>query len=118
MLQLRELNTGNDPRGLAILLSALKVWNYGHDPRVAITFEDALQELKETVNNSGPGIFVSLIREQLLLNTHRVVIELYPSSTVEEETVAVRIDSHLTCLRTLNTVCHCTVLTTYVTGGE
>jgi presequence protease len=104
LLQLRELNTGKDPRGLAILLSALKVWNYGRDPRAAITFEDAFQELKETVNKSGSEIFVSLIRERLLLNTHRVVIELYPSPTVEEETMAVRIDTHLTCPRTRNKV--------------
>jgi Zn-dependent M16 (insulinase) family peptidase len=94
---LRELNTGSDPRGLAILLSALKVWNYDRDPRAAITFEDAFQELKEAFNKSGSDIFVSLIRERMLFNTHRVVTELYPSSTVEEESIEVCIGAHLSC---------------------
>jgi Zn-dependent M16 (insulinase) family peptidase len=94
---LRELNTGGDPRGLAVLLSALKVWNYDRDPRAAITFEDAFKELKETVTKSGSSIFVSMIREKMLLNTHRVITELYPSTTVMEESIEVCMSAHASC---------------------
>lgn len=83
--QLRELNTGDDPRGLVLLFSALQVWNYDRDPRETLAYEDAFQELKDEVERTSGDVFVSMIREHLLYNTHRVVTELYPSSTVEQE---------------------------------
>lgn len=94
---LRDLNTVSDPRGLAFLLSALKVWNYDRDPRAAITFEDAFKEQKETINKSGSSIFVWLIRERMLFNTHRVITELYPSSTVVEQSIEVCMSAQVSC---------------------
>jgi len=82
---LRELNTGDDPRGLVLLFSALQVWNYDRDPRETLAYEDAFQELKDEVERTSGDVFVSMIRERLLYNVHRVVTELYPSSTVEQE---------------------------------
>jgi len=94
---LRELNTGDDPRGLDLLFSALRCWNYDRDPREALAFEDALQELKGEVNQTNGDIFVTMIREHLLYNTHHVVTELFPSSTVEEESAVVSFYAALLC---------------------
>lgn len=87
---LRELNSGGDPRGLDLLFAALRRWNYDLDPREALSFDDALLELKGEVSRTNGSIFVSMIREHLLNNTHRVVTELYPSATVDEDAELVR----------------------------
>lgn len=89
--QLRELNTGSDPRGLDVLFTALRGWNYDRDPREALSFEDAFQELKDEVDRTNRDIFVSMIRERFVYNTHRVVTQLYPSSTVDQEYAYVRL---------------------------
>lgn len=68
-----------------LLFSALRGWNYGRDPREMLAYQDAFQELKDEVDRTNSEIFVAMIREHLLLNTHRVVTKLYPSPTVEQE---------------------------------
>lgn len=90
IMQLRELNSGGDPRGIDLLFTALHGWNYDRDPREALSFEDALQQLKKEVNGTTGDIFVSMIGERLLFNTHRVDTELYPSATVDEDAEIVR----------------------------
>jgi len=85
--QLREVQTGSTPAGINIFLQLLEKWNYDIDPYSALEYEDALNNLKKTINKEGSSYFVSLVEKYLLHNTHRVHMELSPSSTLEQDTI-------------------------------
>ncbi len=74
---LRENNTGRFPRGLAMMLSATTLWNYGGDPVAGIAFEDSLAEIKRRVA-AGPSFWSELVRDHLLKNPHRTTVALEP----------------------------------------
>lgn len=74
----RELNTGSFPKGLALMFAAVENWNYGKDPFEPLRFEEPLAELKHRLAD-GEKIFENLIRDKLLNNTHKVVVESRPS---------------------------------------
>ncbi|MFZ2488475.1 MAG: insulinase family protein [Anaerolineae bacterium] len=76
--RLREANTGSFPRGLMYFLSALGGWLHGSDPLKDLAYEAPLQWLKEQATQ--PGFFETLIRRDLLDNTHRTVILLQPDA--------------------------------------
>jgi hypothetical protein len=82
--QWREYNTGNFPRGLAMMFSALSSWAYGGDPFAALAYEAPLNALKARLN-AGEKVFESMIRSALIDNTHRSVLVLQPDSTVREQ---------------------------------
>lgn len=84
--QLREFNTGSTPRGISIILETLNKWNYDFEPKSALAFEDALGELKGKIADGSP-FFQSLIKNYLLDNNHRVVLELYPDNTLGQKEV-------------------------------
>lgn len=68
--QLRELNTGNLPRGIALMFGALGQWLHGHDPLEALAFAQPLADLKARID-ADPGMFVRMINTLLLDNPHR-----------------------------------------------
>jgi hypothetical protein len=74
--RLRELNTGQFPRGLALMLSALNIWVYGGDPIAGLAFEAPLAALKANV--AAGRYFETLIEEHLLNNPHHVSVTLRP----------------------------------------
>ena len=74
--------------GIDILTTIFDQWNYDTHPIEALAFDAALQELKRIVHDSGSGIFQNLIREYLLNNSHRAIVDLYPSPTMEAEQLA------------------------------
>eukprot|EP00927_Polykrikos_kofoidii_P071359 TRINITY_DN67626_c0_g1_i1.p1 TRINITY_DN67626_c0_g1~~TRINITY_DN67626_c0_g1_i1.p1 ORF type:complete len:1109 (+),score=206.75 TRINITY_DN67626_c0_g1_i1:89-3415(+) len=76
--QNRELNTGTFPKGLALMFAAIDNWNYDKDPFEPLRFEAPLIELKERLAK-GERIFEMLIREKLLNNCHKIVVESRPS---------------------------------------
>jgi presequence protease len=75
---LRELNSGNTPRGLAVLFDLISVWMYGHDPLDALAFEAPLAWVKEQV--AGERFFEDLIERALLANPHRATVLLLPDT--------------------------------------
>lgn len=79
--QLRENNTGNFPRGLALMLRALTIWLHGVDPYAALAFEKPLGAIKAKLAN-GERLFEGLIERFLLNNTHRTTMLLHPDSTL------------------------------------
>ena len=87
--QLRE--GGGGLRGMEIFLGALSKWNYDLSPKDALVYEDALLLIKEEIDRTGSNIFQELIRENLLGNNHHVVLELYPSTTLEAEQIQVSV---------------------------
>jgi presequence protease len=98
---LRENNTGNFPRGLAIFLRALNTWNHDGTPFDAIAFEETLNDLKQRLAN-GEQIFEELIENYLVKNHHRVTLVLRPDSQLaqtweaNEQAKLANVRSHLT----------------------
>lgn len=81
--RLRENNTGNFPRGLALMLNSLTTWLYGGDPLASVAFEAPLQAIKARLANSE-HYFETLIERYMLDNTHRTTVLLEPDATVGE----------------------------------
>jgi presequence protease len=76
---LRENNTGQFPRGLALMLRSLNTWLYDADPLAPLQFEQPLQSIKDRVGR-GERYFESLIQTHLLENMHRVTVLLKPDA--------------------------------------
>src|SRR5690606_3769139 len=81
---LREYNTGGFPRGLAMMLSALTTWIYGHDPLAPLAFEAPLNAIKARLAK-GERYFEQLIEQYLLDNLHRTTVILEPDPAVREQ---------------------------------
>jgi presequence protease len=93
--QMRELNTGRFPRGLAVMIGLLPTWIHRGDPIAAISFEAPLQKTKDHLTN-GNGYFEGLIGEMLLNNPHRSTMILLPDAEVKarrEAAEQARLDS-------------------------
>lgn len=73
--QLRELNTGSFPRGLALMIASLTSWVYHGDPLGPLAYEGPLNAIKNHFA-SDPRYFEGLIQKYLLDNTHRVTVIL------------------------------------------
>ena len=86
---MREFNTGSFPKGLSLMLGAMKKWNYDESPTDALKFEEPLAELKASIAESGSKVFQDMIKDFLVNNMHRTTVELAPSKTLEAEIVKV-----------------------------
>merc|ERR1719149_382871 len=89
--QLREMNTGGFPKGLAFMLSMLPRWIYRDDEGAnvadALRFEAPLAELK-TKLASGEKVFEPLLASLLVDNGHLATIEMVPDASLAEEELA------------------------------
>ncbi|NLD73728.1 MAG: peptidase M16 [Chloroflexi bacterium] len=74
---LRENNTGRFPRGLSLMMRALRTWSHGADPLGPVAFEAPLNAIKERLE-SDARYFEGLVREHLVANSHRVTLVLEP----------------------------------------
>ncbi|EJK67475.1 hypothetical protein THAOC_11486 [Thalassiosira oceanica] len=84
-IEFRLREGGGGLRGMEVFLGSLTKWNYDLDPRDALVYEDSLAGLRDEVDRTGSNVFQRLIRDALIGNSHRVVLELYPSATYEDE---------------------------------
>jgi Zn-dependent M16 (insulinase) family peptidase len=75
--RLRENNTGSFPRGLSLMLRALTTWLYDRDPFSALSFEEPLRTIQESLGGGEP-YFEDLIRKFLLDNPNRTTVILRP----------------------------------------
>lgn len=75
--RLRENNTGNFPRGLALMLRALTTWLYDGDPLALLAFEAPLASIKARLAANEP-YFETLIERHFLQNQHRTTLILQP----------------------------------------
>jgi Zn-dependent M16 (insulinase) family peptidase len=85
---LREFNTGSFPKGLAFMLGSMSQWLYEKSPTDGLKFEKPLAMLKQEIDSNGSQIFQNIIQELLVDNTHRSIIEMVPSKTLEAELLA------------------------------
>jgi hypothetical protein len=76
---LREMNTGRFPRGLALMLRTLTNWLYDADPLEPLAWEKEFAALKARVE-SGEPVFQDIIREHFLDNPHRATLVLVPDT--------------------------------------
>ncbi len=74
---LREQNSGNFPRGLVMMLSALTTWLHGKDPFESLAFEAPLQAIKTRLKN-GERFFETLLNTYFLKNSHRTRVIMQP----------------------------------------
>ena len=88
-VEFRLREGGGGLRGLEIFLAALKKWNYDLNPTDALVYEGALKELKDEIAKTGSNLFQQIIHDFLITNNHRVVLELFPSTTLEAEQIKV-----------------------------
>lgn len=75
--RLRENNTGSYPRGLIVMLRAMRDWIYRADPFGPLAFETLLSAIQDRVKR-GDGYFERLLKTSLLNITHRVTVILEP----------------------------------------
>ena len=85
--QLREMNTGRFPRGLAIMLSALETWLYDGDPIEALRIDAPLQAIKGRVAR-GDAYFEGLLQAHLVNNQHRSTVILEPDPALADRRAA------------------------------
>jgi presequence protease len=81
--EMRELNTGRFPRGLALMIGLLPTWIHGGDPMDAVAFEAPLQHIKDQLKKDG--YFESMIGQMFLDNSHRSTVILVPDAKVKAE---------------------------------
>lgn len=74
---LREQNTGSYPRGLVLMFEALSTWLYDGDPLALWPFEAPLAQIKRQLS-AGQNYFEKLIADELLANSQRSRVILYP----------------------------------------
>ncbi len=74
---LRENNTGSFPRGLSLMLTAMRTWLHDGDPFAALAFEEPLTAVK-SILAATPDYFQTLIQHDLLDNTHRALVTMLP----------------------------------------
>lgn len=73
----REGNTGNYPRGLILMLSALTTWLYDHDPLAIVAFEKPISTIKE-LYAKNPGYFSELLERHFAQNDRKTLVVLEP----------------------------------------
>lgn len=76
---LREKNTGNFPRGLAVMFEALNEWLYDKNPIDALGFEIPIKEMRSRLAR-GEKIFEPMIDKWLVNNQYRSTVKLLPSA--------------------------------------
>lgn len=84
---LRENNTGRNPRGLYVMMRALSAWLYDGDPFEALAYAQPLADLRARWR-ANPRHFEDLIRAHLLNNPHRVHLRLHPSADLTAQAEA------------------------------
>ena len=82
---LREVNSGSEPAGISVFLKIMRKWNYDMMPESALFFEEALMTVKKDIERDGSQLFQDLIQEFLVMNTHRVHMQLHPDVNYAKE---------------------------------
>lgn len=91
--RLTDHATGKLPRGVSLLFMALEKWNYdGMGPADAFDFQDGISDLIDEVKLNGEKFFMDLIKNNLIDNHHKVVVQLFPSTTYVADQVKAESD--------------------------
>lgn len=77
-----QIKEPQEPAGLMRNFDALASWLYGGDPMLYLCNDEAIEQLRQMVNNGG---FDALLRELLLDESTLCVLHTLPSETLGEE---------------------------------
>ncbi|MBI5959927.1 MAG: insulinase family protein [Chloroflexi bacterium] len=80
---LRENNTGSFPRGLLLMVWALRTWLYNSDPVIPLAYEAPLAAVKQRLA-AGERFFEGMIGAYLLDNAHRTTVILKPDPELQQ----------------------------------
>jgi hypothetical protein len=80
---LRENNTGSFPRGLLLMVRALRTWLHEGDPVAPLAYEAPLAAIKQRLA-AGERFFEGLIGSYLLDNAHRTTVLLQPDPELQQ----------------------------------
>jgi Zn-dependent M16 (insulinase) family peptidase len=100
---LRENNTGNFPRGLALMLRALTTWLYDKDPLALVAFEAPLDAVKSRLA-SKKTFLEEMIDRMLLKNPHRTTLILKPESGLADKEEAAEQERLTKARKAMNSV--------------
>lgn len=78
----REVSNAGFPYGLKLFFRFAGSWLHGGDPLRALKLDEDLERLN--VERAAGGFFEKMIREELLDNSHRVLIALTPDPQLQE----------------------------------
>jgi len=79
--QLTDHATGIVPRGISFMFAAFAKWTYdGHLPADAFQFSSGIDEIINEVSKNGNQLFTTLIKENLIENNQKVIVELSPDT--------------------------------------
>lgn len=81
--RLRENNTGSFPRGLALMMRAMRHWSDHGDPIAPLRFEGPLAAVRQSIDRD-PAYFQTMIRTYLLENPHRTTVILAPDPELSQ----------------------------------
>ena len=76
---LRENNTGSYPRGLGLMMRAVRGWLYKDDPLEPLGYEAPLQAVRRRLDEE-PDYLQGMMRRYLLENPHRTTVLLRPEA--------------------------------------
>jgi len=78
----RDLSSGRAgvPRGVKLFHQVLEHWNYNKEPKGALSFSAGWKELQDDIAKNGPQYLLDLVQTQLVQNTQKVRIQLFPRS--------------------------------------
>lgn len=79
---LREADFGGRPTGLIYNIRLMNFWLYDKDPIEALRYEEVLKALREGLKGD---YFEKLVKEQILNNSHKALVSLYPQKGLAEE---------------------------------
>jgi len=80
---LRENNTGRFPRGISLMLTAMRTWLHDGDPFASLVFDGPITAVKNQIANN-PTYFQNLIQTYLLGNNHRALTIMLPDTDMEQ----------------------------------
>lgn len=81
--RLRENNTGGFPRGVSVMLRALRFWLYDYDPIAPLAFEEPLSAIKARLD-AGEKVFEDLIQTHFVGNKHKSRVLLIPDTELNQ----------------------------------
>lgn len=81
--RLRENNTGGFPRGVSVMLRALRFWLYDYDPIAPLAFEEPLSAIKARLDG-GEKYFEDLIQTHFVGNKHKSRVLLIPDTELNQ----------------------------------
>jgi Zn-dependent M16 (insulinase) family peptidase len=78
------------PQGVKFFHAILNKWTYDQDPKLALLYPKAFDELRDEIQQDGQKVLLDLIQKFLIDNTHKATVQLFPSTSMADVYAQVR----------------------------